>query len=103
MIPCTLDRTINITYLEASIEEVWHTIATPAGMNCYLTYAAEKTGDSERVGIGDKYTLNYGDMINHQTVVEREHLKRFTVIDCYESTAPDGQTEHFLRTHRIYT
>jgi len=95
MIPCSLDRTINITYIEASLEEVWHAIATPEGMNTYLTYKAEKTGDPHEIHAGDQYHLCYGDIINRPTVTESVHLHRFSVKDCYESIAPDGQTEYF--------
>ncbi|MFD7524214.1 PDZ domain-containing protein [Paenibacillus chitinolyticus] len=95
MIPCSLDRTINVTYLEAPLVEVWRSIATPEGMNTYLTYTAEKTGSSKDIRVGDVYTLCYGDILNHPVVTECRYGEVFAVRDRYESIAPDGRSDRF--------
>lgn len=95
MISCSTDRTINITYLEASLEDVWWSIATPAGNNSYLTYTAETTGSPSEPKVGDQYTLCYGDITNYPVVIECEYLKTFAISDSYQSIAPDGNVEYF--------
>lgn len=89
------DSSVNTTFIESSLEKVWWSIATPEGMNSYLTYTAETTGSVEEPKVGDEYTLCYGDIINNSKVVECEPLKIFTILDSYESIAPDGSVDKF--------
>lgn len=89
------DSSVNTTFIESSLEEVWWSIATPEGMNSYLTYTAETTGLVDEPKVGDEYTLCYGDIINNSKVVECEKLKIFTLLDSYESIAPDGSVDKF--------
>ncbi|MBU8772120.1 PDZ domain-containing protein [Cytobacillus oceanisediminis] len=89
------DSSVNTTFIESSLEKVWWSIATPEGMNSYLTYTAETTGSVEEPKVGDEYTLCYGDIINNSKVVECEPLKKFTILDSYESIAPDGSVDKF--------
>lgn len=95
MIDCLKNRTVNITYIEAPIEKVWLTIATPEGINSYLTYTAETTGLPENPKVGDRYTLCYGDIMNYQVVLECKMGEMIVFSDSYESLAPDGTVEHF--------
>lgn len=100
MIPCPKDRTINVTFLEAPIDEVWHAIATTEGTNSYLTDKAETTGLPTNPRAGDKYTLYYGDITNRTLVTQCEPLQVFSLSDSYESMNPDGSIQPFLvKTH----
>lgn len=101
MIDCPKDRTINITYLEAPIERVWWSIATPEGNNSYLTYTADTTGAPNDPKVGDQYTLCYGDITNNTVVVECEDLKNFTLSDSYQSIAPNGEVDCFNVTTKF--
>jgi hypothetical protein len=95
MIDCAKDRTINITYLEAPIERVWWSIATPEGNNSYLTYTADTTGSPSKPKVGDQFTLCYGDITNHPVVTQCEELNTFTLSDSYQSIAPNGEIDYF--------
>jgi hypothetical protein len=96
MIACALDRTINITYLEASLEQVWLAVATIEGSNRYLTdVASTSTGSHSAPQVGDKYTLFYGDIVNETTVTHCDRLKLFALSDSYRSMAPDGSIDPF--------
>ncbi len=103
MIECSTDRSINITYLEAPLEQVWWSVATPSGTNSYLTFYSKTTGVDGEPQVGDKYTLNYGDINNETTVIACEPLKSITLSDRYESMDPDGQLRQYLvqTTYRL--
>jgi len=102
MIHCPKDRSINVTYLEASVDSVWQAVATPNGSNRYLTDRVNTTGDADEPRAGDRLTLFYGDITNHAVVLEVEHKRRFVLADSYESMAPDGTVDPFcVRT--VYT
>ncbi|WP_262383078.1 PDZ domain-containing protein [Bacillus infantis] len=96
------ESSVNTTFIESSLEKVWWSIATPEGMNSYLTYTAETTGLVEEPKVGDEYTLCYGDIINNSKVVECEPLKIFTLLDSYESIAPDGSVDKFYVKTRFH-
>ncbi|UFJ42394.1 PDZ domain-containing protein [Brevibacillus humidisoli] len=96
MIKTTSDRTINITYLEAPLEQVWWSIATPSGSNSYLTDKVETSGAYDQPQVGDRYTLYYGDIVNYATVVACEPHRLFVLSDTYQSMAPDGTIQTFL-------
>ncbi|MGM1050628.1 MAG: PDZ domain-containing protein [Bacillota bacterium] len=95
MLKCDTDQTINITYLDASLEEVWNAVTTPQGMNSYLTYSAEKTGDPNNIKEGDKYKLWYGDIVNEAIVTACIPYRTFAVADSYESIKPNGEPDFF--------
>ncbi|GIQ69335.1 PDZ domain-containing protein [Xylanibacillus composti] len=103
MIECPLDRSINVTYLEAPLERVWWSVATPSGTNSYLTFYAKTSGIDGEPKAGDCYTLNYGDINNETRVVSCEPMKQITLSDRYESMDPDGQLQQYLvqTTYRL--
>lgn len=103
MIECPLDRSINITYLEAPLEQVWWSVATPSGTNSYLTFYSKTTGIDGEPKVGDVYSLNYGDINNETTVIACEPFKYIQLSDCYESMDPDGQMRQYLvqTTYRL--
>lgn len=96
MIPCPQDRTVNITYLEAPLERVWWSVATAPGSSSYLTYYARTTGAEDEPKIGDRYTLNYGDINNESVVIRCEPPHHIALADTYDSMDPDGRTVRYL-------
>ncbi|WP_025680074.1 SRPBCC family protein [Paenibacillus massiliensis] len=95
MIPCASDRSINIIYLEAPLERVWWSVATPSGSNTYLTYYSSTTGEDGAPKLGDRYQLNYGDIMNDTEVVHCEAPHHIIFADTYESMDPDGETVRY--------
>ncbi|WP_214483021.1 PDZ domain-containing protein [Bacillus sp. SM2101] len=83
------------TYLDAPIEKVWRSIATPDGMNSYLTYKSSSTGDPHHPKQGDHFYLNYGDIENDQLVALFNENDTFRVFDTYKSISPDGSIQKF--------
>ncbi len=99
MIECPADRSVNVTYLEAPLEKVWWSVATPSGSNSYLTFYGTTSGIDGEPKAGDRYSLNYGDINNETTIVFCDPPKRISLSDRYESMDPDGQ----MRTYRVQT
>ncbi|MVO98862.1 PDZ domain-containing protein [Paenibacillus lutrae] len=89
------DSSLNVIYLESSLEKVWWSVATVEGTNTYLTYASSTTGMSGEPAVGDIYLLNYGDIENRAQVTECQPCRRFALSDAYNSLAPDGDREAF--------
>ncbi|MCK6259455.1 PDZ domain-containing protein [Fictibacillus sp. KIGAM418] len=83
------------TYLEAPIEQVWWSVSTPEGMNTFLTYKSESSGDASSPKVGDRFFLNYGDIENEQIVLEYVENQAFKVFDSYKSISPDGSVQEF--------
>jgi PDZ domain/Activator of Hsp90 ATPase homolog 1-like protein len=86
------------TYLEASIQQVWWSVSTPEGMNSFLTYKSESSGDPVSPKVGDRFFLNYGDIENEQVVLEYSVDRVFKVSDSYKSISPDGSVQEFKVT-----
>ncbi|WP_128895448.1 PDZ domain-containing protein [Longirhabdus pacifica] len=103
MITCPNDRSLNITYLEAPIEQVWWSVATPSGSNSYLTFYGTTTGIDGEPKVGDMYHYNYGDINNVTTVKVCEPYALMTLADEYESMDPDGQMRKYIvqTTYRL--
>ncbi|MFD2673334.1 PDZ domain-containing protein [Marinicrinis sediminis] len=99
MLECPNDRTLNITYLEAPLEQVWWSVATPSGSNTYLTYYASTSGVDGSPRIGDRYQLNYGDIMNENEIVACEPMRKIAFSDAYQSMDPDGQ----MQTYSVQT
>ncbi len=95
MLDCPKDRSINITYLEAPIEQVWRAVVTPKGSNSYLTDQVLTSGDPNDPRAGDRYTLYYGDITNKAVIEHCEPYNLFILADNYESMAPDGTIDPF--------
>ncbi|GEM_PF-2986067 len=110
MIDCPKDRSINIILLEAPIDQVWWSIVTPSGSNSYLTDQVITTGIYDEPKLKDRYTLYYGDIINHAEIMDIVHGERFILSDRYESMAPDGsvhpyhvRTEYTMEQYGAFT
>ncbi|WP_246070539.1 PDZ domain-containing protein [Paenibacillus kobensis] len=96
------DRSINIIYLESSIEDVWRAVVLPEGSNSYLTNQVITTGDPQQPKAGDQYTLYYGDIVNRAAVDYCEENHLFRLKDRYESMTPEGIMELFEVTTSYY-
>ncbi|WP_053217806.1 PDZ domain-containing protein [Virgibacillus senegalensis] len=91
MINYDLSKTVNRTYIEASIEDVWWLVVSPEGSNSYQSDYCTTTGDPINPKPRDKYYYLYGDIENHSVVVEAIKPYYFRLADEYKSLLPDGE------------
>ncbi|GAA4726555.1 PDZ domain-containing protein [Brevibacillus fulvus] len=94
--------TVNTEYIEAAIEEVWSLLATPDGMNRYLTDKVEVAGGKEQVQAGDALKIYIGDLVNHALCVRCKPPVVFQLADRFQPLLPDGSSWEYRLTTAFF-
>lgn len=88
-----------VMYLEAPVEAIWPYLATPGGMNAYLTDVAEIQGGHEELTVGDTIRIVIGDLVNEARCIACEKPYLLTLEDHHQPVLPDGTVcEYRIRT-----
>ncbi|GIQ69334.1 PDZ domain-containing protein [Xylanibacillus composti] len=77
-----------VMHIEASASEIWPYLATPAGMNAYLTDEVIVAGST--IQEGDQVRIIIGDMINDAVCLACEPPRRFCLRDRFRAMLADG-------------
>ncbi|UFJ42401.1 PDZ domain-containing protein [Brevibacillus humidisoli] len=88
-----------VMYIEAPLETIWYYLATPAGMNAYLTDVATIESRGEELTVGDTIRIVIGDLVNEALCVACEKPRLLTLEDHFQPVLPDGTVcDYRIRT-----
>ncbi len=77
-----------VMHIEAAAEEVWPYLATPEGMNAYLTDEVNVEGN--RIEEGAEVRIVIGDMINEAVCLKSDPPRRIVLRDLFRTLLADG-------------
>ncbi|MBO8162722.1 MAG: PDZ domain-containing protein [Brevibacillus sp.] len=87
-------------YIESPPETIWYYLATPAGMNAYLTDVATIDSDREELAEGDTIRIVIGDLVNEARCVACVKPFLLSLEDHFRPLLPNGSVcEYRIRTH----